>query len=285
VCDTGEGLVVITNSAQLSLLEQFRLADPSRNDEEAIVDICAQLLAEAEAHPPVDVELLASMCGIVNVEYRLQPWAGTLFQRDGALVASVRSSDGLERQRFTVLHEGGHTLLPDFKRRTHHRCKGPKTREEQLCDLAASELLLPRAFFVADLAQSGLALGGLQDLATSYGASMQATALRAIKLSTEPAMLLAFRYAHKLAERGREDHCQRKLRVHWGVRNGDWPYPLPHKSAAAGSVFARAWEHEAVDETSEIDDVLARPAGRVHVSARRYGDRVLAVIRRAPRRR
>jgi len=272
---------VITNhQAQLSLFEQFRLSDPASSDEDVVVAICEQLTEEADATPPVNVELLASLCGIADVEYRLQPWAGSLFQRDGVLVASIRATDGVERQRFTVLHEGGHTLLPGFRRRTQHRCKGPKTREEQLCDVAAAELLLPRRSFRDDLAECGLHLAGVEDLALEYGASRQATALRAVALADKPVMLLALHYAHKPAERGREDQCQRRLRVDWSARHGDWPYPLRHKSVSPASVFARAWEHELVDEIATIDDVLAAPAGPVRVSARRYGDRVLALIRR-----
>ncbi len=272
---------MITNKqTQLSLFEQFRLSDPTGSDEDVIVAICEQLIQEAEAIPPVDVDVLASLCGIVDIEYRLQPWAGSLFQRDGVLVASIRATDGPERQRFTVLHEGGHTLLPGFRRRTQHRCKGPKTREEQLCDVAAAELLLPRSRFHADLATHGLTMDGVETLSHLYGASRQATALRAVALAKQPVMLLALRYAHKPAEHGREEQCQRRLRVDWSSRRGSWPYPLRHKSVSQASVFARAWEHELVEEIATIDDVLAAPVGPVRVSARRYGERVLALVRR-----
>ncbi|HKG03879.1 MAG TPA: ImmA/IrrE family metallo-endopeptidase [Conexibacter sp.] len=266
-------------TAQLSLFEQFRADDPSLGDDGVVVAICEEILREAGATPPVDVELLVSLCGIVDVEYGRQLWSGMLFQRDGRLVARIREDDGLERRRFTVLHEGGHTFLPGFRRARQHRCKGPKTLEEHLCDLAAAELLLPRNEFVLDAARSDAGLAGVEQLAERYIASHQATAVRLVTLSTEPVMLLVLRYGNKPSERGKDVACLPKLRLAWSVRQGTWPYPLPHKSVSRESPIARAWEHEVVDEIANVDELLSHPQGPVLVSARRYGDSVLAMVR------
>ena len=101
--------------------------------------------------------------------------------RDGSWVASISAADPVERQRFTILHEGGHTLQPGFLRGgTFYRCPGRRNREEQLCDLAAAEMLLPRRFFVADLARIG-GLDDVQELAAGYAASMEATVRRVVR--------------------------------------------------------------------------------------------------------
>jgi hypothetical protein len=271
-------------TARLSLFEQFHALDPSRDDEHVVIAISQQILRDADATPPVDVAVLASVCGITDIEYRRQLWAGVLFSRSGKPVAQIRDSDGLERQRFTVLHEGGHTFLPGFLRAAQHRCKGPKTREEQLCDLAAAEMLLPREFFHADLGQAGPGLRAVEELAAVYIASIQATAVRTVTLAAESTLLLAFHYANKPSERGRERDCPRKLRLEWSMRHGIWPYPLRDKSVSRHSPIARAWEFEPVNEIANIDELLGSPIGPVRVDARRYGDRVLAIVRRLGRR-
>src|SRR6202034_4152546 len=95
---------------QLSVFEREKLVNPTLSDEQAVREICARLLREADARAPADVELLASMRGIGRVEETVQDYAGMLVQQAGGLVAHVRRDDGVPRKRFTVLHEAGHTL-------------------------------------------------------------------------------------------------------------------------------------------------------------------------------
>jgi hypothetical protein len=269
---------------QLSLFEETQTAHPGWSDEHVVRAVCRQLLAQGEIEPPVDVELVASLCGIDAIEQRSGGPAGMLMHTKRGWVASVSSDDGWERQRFTILQEGGHTLLPGFARdRSYHRCAGVRTREEQLCDLAAAELLFPRACFRADLAEAGFGCDGVEALAEAYVASRQATALRVVDVGPDEAALLVFSVAHKPAEHGREATCAPKLRLEWAHTSGDWPYARQHKSVARGTPFARAWDYELVDETTEVTEVFAEPVGALDVSARRYGDKVLALLR-PPRR-
>ncbi len=287
MCDNHECPFASTNmrTKQLSLFEQYRFGDPSLTDEQVVEAIGRQVLDDADASPPVDVEVLASVCGIAKVEHRLQIPAGMLFERDGRLVASIRASDGLERGRFTVLHEGGHTFQPGYRRAIQHRCFGQKTHEEYLCDIAAAEMLLPREFFAVDLAEVGFDLAGVGLLAPAYLASIQATALRLVALSHEPVALLVFKLTHKPRERGRESACPPKLRLQWSSATGPWPFIPKDKSIDVRSVIGRAWEGEVVNELAVIDEVFKDALGPVNVDARRYGDSVLALVRRPSGRR
>src|SRR5262245_38631122 len=136
---------------QLSIFEQMRILDPTLTDEEAVIRVCEEILEEAEATPPIPVELIASLRGISRIERRDQPWAGVLNPNaSGGLEVAVRATDAYERQRFTICHEAGHTLFPGFHEQRRFRCNGERTRLEQLCDCAAGELLLPRRMFSAD---------------------------------------------------------------------------------------------------------------------------------------
>lgn len=273
------------NVLQLSLFEQLSQAAPRLSDEDIVRRICDDLIQEADVRPPVNVRLLASMRGIARIEEREQPWAGVLAPRGDQFFVGVRASDGAERQRFTILHEAGHTLLPGFAESRQYRCDGPKTREEQLCDIAASELLFPRQYFRDDLRAARPGLPGVEDLANAYEASIEATALRTADLAEVPTALIVLRMAHKPAERGKEDSCEPKLRVAWSHAQGAWPYIPRHKSAREASPFFRAYNGEVVDEVGVLEDLTGAGCDPVHISARRYGNdgRVLALVRQAPR--
>ncbi|UUY01583.1 ImmA/IrrE family metallo-endopeptidase [Svornostia abyssi] len=267
------------HTRQLSLFEQYRFGDPTLTDEQVVEAIARQILEDADAKPPVDVEVLASACGINEIEQRQAGPAGMLFRRGGVLVASIHAGDGLERGRFTVLHEGGHTFLEDFLRTIQYRCAGQRTREEYLCDVAAAEMLLPREFFVPDLKQAGVGLQGVEDLAQHYVASHQSTALRVVALTEGTVALLVFKVAHKPSERGRENNCEPRLRLQWSSTTGSWPFVRRHKSADTGSAVERAWQGEWVSETALVDEFFGESLGPMNVDARRYGDTVLVLVR------
>lgn len=264
-----------------SLFDTLTAANPGLNERAVIRLACEQLLSDAEAEPPIPVERVASLRGIVDIEEADVPYAGMLSPRGPNFVVTVRSSDGYERQRFTICHETGHTLFPGFAER-QFRCNGQKTLLEQRCDIAAAELLLPHRFFEADLAAGGFHLSTTEALAKHYHASIEASALRVVDLSKEPAMLLVFRERHKPSERGREHLCEPRLRLDYAHHHGDWPYMRRHKSVAPESAFGRAHSGELVAEISGLDELCSEPLGPVEVHARRYGvdGRVLALVRR-----
>src|SRR5207249_909797 len=113
-------------------------------------------------------------------ERREQPWAGILEPRGKSFVVGVRASDGYERQRFTVCHEAAHTFFPGFTDQARFRCTGPRDPLEKRCDLAATELLLPRRFFLHDLREASFDLDTVEELSDQYEASIEATALRLV---------------------------------------------------------------------------------------------------------
>jgi hypothetical protein len=268
---------------QLSLFDQLRLAEPDLADTDVVRRLCERLLDEAAVEPPIPVELIASLRGIRDILECDQPWAGMLAPENGSLVVRVRASDGWRRQRFTILHEAGHTLLPGFAEAAQFRCNGSKTRTEELSDLAASELLLPRRYFKPDLVEAGFSLDAVEALSEIYDASIEATALRTVDLCDEPALMLSFSRRHKPSERAREETCEPKLRLDWAHGSGPWPYARRHKSVEDDSVFARAEIGELITEHGDLGDLVAEDLPRLEIHARRYGSngRVLALVRHA----
>jgi Zn-dependent peptidase ImmA (M78 family) len=267
---------------QLSLLEHLRATSPESSDEERIRRLSERLLDEADVRPPVSVEILASLRGIVDIEIADQPWAGMLSSVDSRLVVCVKETDSYPRQRFSILHEAIHTFCPGFFD-PQFRCNPSRSgsRLEALCDLGASELLMPRRHFTPDLAAGALDFDHVADLADRYQASLEAAAIRAVDLWHGDASLLVFRRQTKPSEAGQPD-AQPKLRLAWSHVSGPWPYLPRHRSVSDGSPFNRALIGEVVDEESSLVDLTSDAGTPFHVSARAVGsDRVLALVRPA----
>ena len=268
----------VMKNRQLSLFEQRQIAW-GLSDEATMRELCEELLDLGEVEPPIDVELLASLRGIVSIRSSLQGPAGMLVCDGERLHVTVRASDGRERRRFTVLHEAGHTMFPGFLEAPQYRCKGPKDREEQLCDLAASELLLPRRFLIPDLASTGFGMGAVEQLADGYKASIESTALRMADLWPRRAMVLVFSVCHKPSEAGHEASTEPKVRLNYAHQQGRWPFARRHKSVADNSPIGRAMMGEIVNEIGTLTEILGSDEP-LRITARRYGTvpRVLALV-------
>jgi hypothetical protein len=267
----------MTNSTLTQTASPFaltRAANPGLGQSAVMRILCEQVLDEAEAVVPVRVELLASLCGIAAVEQHAAGPSGMLIPRVGRLVASTLATDGHERRRFTVLHEAGHALAPELGL----SCGAPDSHAEALFDIAASELLMPRRFFAADLMDAPPGLAGVEAFAFRYQASVTACAIRAVDLARRPALLLVLREMKKPTDAA---SAVPRLRLAWARSRGAWPYLRRFKSVTTDSPFARAWRHEEVDELGFLGDPLAETAGPVSISARRYGDQVLALAHQA----
>src|SRR5207237_7775997 len=125
-----------------------------------------------------------------------------------------------------VCHECAHTFFPGFSYQPRYRCS-PMTaavsdRElESLCDLAASELLLPERLFAPLARDNPLAITTVEYLADEFDASLIATATRLIKGRPEPSALLTFEFRQAPREIGTD--APPKLRLQTSVTSGPWP--------------------------------------------------------------
>lgn len=244
--------------------------------------LCEELLSEAEVtEPPTPLKMIASLRGIREIRSADQPYAGILTPGDAGFTVAVRKGDGHERQRFTIGHETGHTLLPGFRDARQLRCEGPRNWLERMCDVAGSELLLPRRLFSPMMAEGNFDLGTIEAIGEAFEASVEATARRAVALHTGPALLLVLSERHKPTEAGSEEKLAPKLRVDYAVPHGEWPFALRHKSANEKGL-GRVLEGEILDGRGNIDELLADEVGPVQISAKRYGrkGKVLALVRR-----
>lgn len=286
----------------MSLLETERTRQPGASDGACVRAIAARVIGELEiVEPPVDVEMIASYLGVNEVILDDQlVEAGCLACLGSRLEVRVRASDLPTRQRFTICHECGHTFFPGFARQTRFRCTpgaapastksrasavGAARQLEQLCDLAASELLLPQQIFVPEARGSVFDLSSVALLAERYEASLEATARRFVAAQSEPSALVILQVVQKPTERG--SRALAKLRVTSSLATGSWPFIPLHKSVQVGSPFDRALQGELVHEMAVIKDLFKTPQ-HVEVSAELFPwrlagqlePRVMALLRR-----
>jgi Zn-dependent peptidase ImmA (M78 family) len=140
---------------------------------------------------------LEKYLAVANAELRVRDnlkdtEAGQTFAFGDRHIIVVNGRHTLERQRFTVLHELGHirlglpsrhgeTISVDQLLRYNAR-----PREEILCDVFASECLLPRQFFLSDVRKVPCTFRSVQEIADRYCASLAATGSRFAAYNESP---------------------------------------------------------------------------------------------------
>ncbi len=259
---------------QLSLFEDSRRRRPwLPSDHDHVVAVPGDLVKDLDLRPPVNVELVLSYLGVRNVVREAIPWSGLLFEEEGQLTVAVKSTDSWPRQRFSMLHEGGHTFLPGFRRVPQYRCSpgaAPAYADrsaEILSDVAASELLFPRPYFLADTrARPTFCL--VEEIARCYEASIKASALHLVALSPVDALVVALEVALKPSQQGHIEATP-ELRVQWSASRGDWLYVPRHKGAVRGGPLYRALDGETVEADASPGEICETDE-TMHLSARRY---------------
>jgi Zn-dependent peptidase ImmA (M78 family) len=269
--------------------------------EELVVRLCAELLEEAGVNLPVDVRMLASFRGIAAITAVDQAEAGCIFCAGERLLVHIRASDSPERQRFTICHEILHTFFPGFQEERRTRTDttvGNFDRsqlEEYLCDLGAAELLLPREPFLAVLPAQPR-IDDVINLAATFTASLEATAIRAVNLAGVPMALVVLEPAWKPAEQ--RELARRATQPALAGLDGGPPPKKLRVRWAYGPKMATIPKHKSVDDASPLAAVLETggvdyrgatglAGGTLQVSARhlpyhREGapvDRVLVLLR------
>lgn len=253
-----------------SLLEAARSADPTATDEGLIVAIARELVDDLDLEPPVDPAMVASYQGIRRIEHAMIPWAGCLIPGEGEVVIRVRSTDTPGRQRFTALHEVVHTFFPGFRYTTQYRCtpqplSTKRTADvEVLCDIGASELLLPHRHCSNMLAAASFDLDSVEELARVCESSLEAAARRFVALWPEPCLLVRLeRMTKPSAPNGSP-----KLRISSAVSSGEWPFLPRFKSLPDDHILVTCLEHDDLRCVTDLNAVAR--TGPIEVHARFY---------------
>lgn len=161
-------------------------------------------LVEDRGHdkPPFLSEEFARLLGYQVVKAELGETSGLLLKFHDGFVIKVNQKHNLTRQNFSCAHEIGHAIFGELKLRRYIRSieyrtfnpegeRGARTRAiERLCNVAATELLMPEFVFRKYLSNFGLSISSIEHLANVFRVSIQSTAIRIAELSPDPCMTL-----------------------------------------------------------------------------------------------
>ena len=179
--------------------------------------------------PPFDLKAMASLRGLrlSDDDPRFSLDSEIVPEADGRVVLRVNSGRPETRQRFSIGHELGHTLFPDYQLAV--RCRKARERTwadpndllETLCDVAASELLFPIPWFADRIANLSLSAANIAALANEYKASRDATVRRLVELHPEPLAAVFFSWKLKPTEQRLVKRNRRQKSLFGG------PLPMP----------------------------------------------------------
>ena len=189
-------------------IEALLAADPHTDDpEEAICRRVRTLIAELEMlgwqGPPFEMEEVASYRGY-QVEYvdGLSQDACVISGPPARILVSARVAR--VRQRFSLAHEIIHTVFPCHEAADRFSdwvyAVDAQSPVEQLCQLGASELLMPLEPFRAAVLHQEPSWDLLARVALDFSVSPEAVARRLVRVSDRKLCLLVTRMGHKPSE-------------------------------------------------------------------------------------
>lgn len=144
---------------------------------EKAVRIVADDAIKDVPHPPLALEILAEKVGVAAIVYEDMPFSGELRPAKGSYVVACSAHLSPSRRRFTIAHELSHAILEKSGR----NCPRTGPELERLCDMIATEMLLPREAFLNHV-PPGPTIDSIFQVARIFETSVAATALRFAEL-------------------------------------------------------------------------------------------------------
>ena len=247
-----------------------RHSEISQDPEEIIRSIVQDKLSVARQSgyfgwngPPFNPEVLASVLGIrceESVELTHSEDAELHPAENGRMVIRYNPDRPKTRRNFSIAHEIVHTFFPGYQDKFHTRHQSgkfnPENEVEFLCDLGASEIVMPTPEFDLDAKSMGVSLKSLRKLSKLYEVSFEATAIRMITTDFYPCALMVLDYSHKPAEK---DKIEASKYQHSLFRDERWeppPMRLRVQYFVRGTHFSTYIpKHKSIEESSPLYEV------------------------------
>lgn len=213
-----------------AVMEETGEADPECAVRAKARDVVRQFVETFQAEPPFNMEAMASLRGLqVTQEAPKHSPDSEIAPENGGVVLRVNRNRPLVRQRFSIGHEIGHTLFPEYELAV--RCRKPSDRDwadasdqiESLCDIAASEILFPSPWFGDAVARLAVGASALCDLAFRFQASPEATLRRYVEIVGEPTAVVFCSWKLKPTEARRRAADRNQM----GMFDNALPVPTP----------------------------------------------------------
>ena len=239
----------------------------SQDPKEIIRSLVRNQLSEARTYgwggPPFDPRFLASTLGIRCEESRELTYSEDAELHpttNGRLAIRYNPDRPKTRQNFSIAHEISHTLFPGYQDQYKARHKvgrfDSSSEVEFLCDLGASEIILPTPEFDSDVRQRSISLESLDQLSTRYEASREATAIRMTGTGIYPCALMVLNYKHKPVEMSQIEAAKYQLSLFDDCSSGTPPMKLRVEFFVPSKLFSEFIpKHKSIDESSPLFEV------------------------------
>ncbi len=189
---------------------------------------------------------------------------GRIFAKGGQVYIQYAEGPSNERIRFTICHELAHTLFPDCFKRERRRSPAEKAEWEfeNLCNTAAAEFLFPLEEFSREIGTGILTGDRIKSLAQLYEASVDATAIRCVKLCKVAASVVFAEY--KQPEKGKIV----SLFAQYSIPNDNFALPIRKGlKINSKSVANRAFQEQQVLSATSESWMVHGKWGRFRVEA------------------
>lgn len=237
--------VVWTHPSVRTLQQGAGGDDPVAEVEARARDLVISAMEHGWSGPPFDPFELADHLQIELVARQDLDDARLVTSAGGPRI-EFNPARGPARVRFSIAHEIGHFLFPDYGERVRYRDaserRGDDWQLEILCNIAAAEFVMPIGAFPISEADD-LSLAHLLDQRVRFGVSTEALLRRVVKLTGRPSCLFA---AARLPD-------AEGFRLDYVVPSRTWAPSLDvgHPVAGASSVLARCTAVGFSDEATE----------------------------------
>lgn len=238
----------------------------SQTVEDAVATVVGQKLAVlGSLKPPIDLPLLASICGIMpNIQAVDMKQDGRLIYKDSQYYIQVNKHHPIGKQRFATAHEIDHKILAmKLKDIVARDCDGigyalRKLEEEWLCDLGARHLLLLTSEFLQPIIDDmGFNLKTINEIAKLFQVSFEAAARCLVEVFEPPVAVIYYVWGYRKEELIRShmqplfhnevDPILPKLRIERAYKSKSFPTVLPkNKSIPNESCVVQAFYEDDV---------------------------------------
>lgn len=202
-----------------NLLSEAGSDDPVLVIKERARNLVLDALEKGWTGPPFDALELSRLLGIETApndsvfDARVHPVSKNKF------TIEYNPFQRPTRLNFSVAHEIAHTLFTDCAEEIRNREQTPTANREleQLCNIAASEIQLPYAYFSNDAnSMNEINIENLVALATKYKASLESLLLRFVDVIDSPCAIMICQF-----DEGQD------LQIEYSKASGSFPHIIP----------------------------------------------------------
>lgn len=190
---------------------------------EESVRIIAKRLLDRVACPPTDLDAIGALLHITGFYPEELPISGELRRDTHGLKIVYSSYLSAPRRRFTIAHEIAHAIFES----SGPRCPRVGKELERLCDMLATEILMPYEVFL-QLVGTRISVQKLFELASVFKTSLSASAIRVAELrgiSTFEAEDESISWSYGIVKKGlisgKPSDLRRAIEASFTVESGD----------------------------------------------------------------